>query len=104
MPIEFRESRKADVNRHALTPRDQALSNRFAKDELVDGEITALRMLLMALVERLPQDGRDLTTAIQTLSRAIYLHSTQAAETEDDPFDVAAPDEQARLALVQELQ
>ncbi|HCG01469.1 MAG TPA: hypothetical protein DEV93_13105 [Chloroflexi bacterium] len=104
MPAETNEPPKADFDRRSLTSRDRALSDRFAKQELVDREIKALRILLLALVERQPQNGRDLTTAIQTLSRAIYLHSTQAAETEDDPFDVAAPDEQARLALVQELQ
>jgi hypothetical protein len=100
MPIEINQSRKAGVDRHAVTPRDRALSDRIAKEELVDREIKALRILLIALVEKLPENGRDPTTAIQTLSRAIYLHSTQAAETEHDPFHVAAPGEQA---LVQEL-
>jgi hypothetical protein len=103
MPIEIHETPTAGVDRHALTRRDRALSDRLAKEELVDREIKALRMLLLALVERLPQNGRDLTTAIQTLSRAIYLHSTQAAEPEDDPLEVATLGEQARPALVQEI-
>jgi hypothetical protein len=105
MPADINDPSKALAYRQSLTPRDRALYDRSAKQELVVREIALLNILLGSLITNPPTKGRDFTVTIQTLSRAIYLHSQQAAgNEEDDPLDLEALGEQVRAALAQEAQ
>jgi hypothetical protein len=88
----------------SFSAKDRAIHDRSVKEKLVACEVAALGFLLEKLMSSPPDDTKDLMTAIQALSRAIYMHSSKPVAQDEDPFDLAALGEHVRASMAGETQ